>query len=148
MIEFYLHGIQVNITAEDLNFLFKDGKNDTKSRIKREIHVEAKFWDYKIPDRNFQQLSFVKSICQYFLHLYWKRSNKDGGHVDFTKELSNIDCELEKLIFTVRQKKNQYYLHICHQLGGKILHELYLDGQEVTQLDIVIGKAINSISPL
>ena len=148
MIEFNLHGIKINITAEELNILYKDGKNDNKSRLKREVCVEAQFWDFKIPNGNFQQFSFVKSVCQFFLHLYWKRSGKDTSPVEFAKEISNPDCEAEKLIFSVRQKRNHYYLHICHEQGGMMLNEVKLDGQEVIQLDIAIGKAIGLISPM
>ena len=143
MIDFSFKGIEVSADAQSNRIDYKDAWGNHKSRIDRQIAIIVKFWNFFISD-DFFGLSYVKSVLQYFLHCYWKRSSK-VNRINLSKSLWQHDSTA--LNFAARQKNNANYLHIYLTENGKTVDEVYLDGQEVIMLDIALGKVLNLLQP-
>jgi len=149
MIEFDYKGIQIVVAAENQQINYKDSGNHHRTRFERDLRVFVHFWDFVIWNGNLQELAFVKSCLQYFMQCYWKRSTKEGGKIDLAKGLHHEDFGMGRssLYFVARQKDKKHYLQISLQQAGKIINEIYLDGQETIMLDIAIAKAISILTP-
>lgn len=146
MINFDFKGIRIEATADMQQVDYKDAGGRQRTRFERDVRVFARFWDYIIWSGDFQELAFVKSCLQYFMHGYWKRSSKDGIKIDLAKVLHQEHLSLS-LWFIARQKNKKHYLQICLQRAGVTENETYIDGQEAILLDIALGKAINLLTP-
>lgn len=149
MIEFDYKGIQIVVAAENQQINYKDSGNHQRTRFERDLSVFVHFWDFVIWNGNLQELAFVKSCLQFFMQGYWKRSTKEGGRIDLAKGLHHEDYGAGRtsLYFVARQKDKKHYLQISLQQAGKIVNEIYLDGQETIMLDIAIAKAISILTP-
>jgi hypothetical protein len=128
---------------------YKDGGGHSRIRFDREVTVDVSFWDYDFQDGDLYELAFVRSILQYFMQAYWKRSSKEGSRIELAKVLSRNDRngKQESLCFAARQKDNRNYLQISLVKKGEAVKEEYLEGQEVIMLDIALGKALNLLTP-
>ena len=144
MLNFTLNGIDIKADAEATRIDYKDAWGNHKSRVERKIDIEVKFWGFIIYTDDFFGISFIKSVLQYFLHCYWKRSSK-VNRINLSKSLWQHDSTA--LNFAARQKNNANYLHIYLTENGKTVDEVYLDGQEVIMLDIALGKVLNLLQP-
>lgn len=148
MIEFDFKGIKIEATVEMEQHDYRDAGGHYKSRFDRETKVVVRFWGFTI-DGNLTELTFVKSTLNYFMQCYWKRTSKEGSKIDLAKGLHHETSLTgrQSLYFVARQKDKKHFLQICLQQRGATVNESYLDGQEVIMLDIVIGKAINLLTP-
>jgi len=144
MIEFTFKGIEVTADANSEQIDFRDSRGNHRTRFERKVTIGLKFWDFIIESGDFFALSFIKSVLQYFMQCYWKRTSK-VSRINFSKSLWRHDGTA--LNFTARQKNDLNYLHIYLTENGKTVDEVYLDGQEVMMLDIAMGKVINLLSP-
>jgi hypothetical protein len=106
------------------------------------------FWGFVVWG-TLQDLAIIKSSLTYFIQGYWKRSGKEASKIDLNTEISqpNSDENIRTVHFTARQKHNKNFLCVALKKEGVTLHEMYLDGQQVLMLEIVINKAISSLSP-
>ncbi len=139
-------GIGVEATVEMKQHLYKDLKNDKRTRLEKKAIVTVRFWNLIIGNGD---LTFIKSIFQFFMSSYWKRTSKEGSKIVFEKELfyDNRHEAPQSLHFTARQKGKEHFLQIILKDRGMSTNEIYLDGQEVIMLDIAIGKAISLLAP-
>ncbi len=149
MIEFDFKGIRIEATVEMEQHDYSDAGNRQRTRFDREVRVFVHFWDFTIWNGNLHELAFVKSVLNYFVQAYWKRSSKEGRKIELVKVLEhqNTGKGRQSLYFVARQKNKMHFLQICLQQNGKTANESYLDGQEVIMLDIAIGKAISLLTP-
>lgn len=147
--EFDFKRITISAMVEMGQYDYKDADNRRRTRFERAVRVQVRFWDFGIENGNLQELAFVKSVLNYFMQAYWKRSSKQGGRIDLAKTLhrKTLYGGRQSLCFTARQKNNQHFLQICLTQDGATVDEVYLDGQEVIMLDIAIGKAISLLPP-
>lgn len=137
--------IFLNAKPELLQHIYKDPDGKKRLRFERRINVSAWFWDFAITN-DLHRLCFVKSILQYFMQGYWRRSQKNAAcRIKIDKFLYDQTGDAV-LTFTARQKNNEQFLQICFQKGNQTC-EIYLDGQEVLLLDLAFGKAISLLSP-
>ena len=148
-LKFNFKGITISTSVNMHEKGYKDGGGHSRIRFDREVTVDVSFWDYDFRDGDLYELTFVKSILQYFMQAYWKRSSKEGSRIELAKVLSRKDHngKHEALCFVARQKDNRNYLQISLHRKGEIIKEEYLDGQEVIMLDIALGKALNLVTP-
>jgi hypothetical protein len=149
LINFDYKGIRIEATANNQQIDYKDAGYRHRTRIERDVQVFVHFWDFVIWNGNLQELAFVKSCLQYFMHGYWKRTSKEMSKIDLAKCLHHEDTREGRLslYFIARQKDKKHYLQVCLQLAGKTVNEIYIDGQEALMLDIALGKAINLLTP-
>ena len=148
MVRFDFKGISISASVIMIERSYKDGGR-SRIRFDREVTVGVSFWDYDFRDGDLYELTFVKSILQYFMQAYWKRSSKQGSRIELAKVLSrkNYKGDHEALCFIAKQKDNKNSLQIALTKKGESVNEVYLDGQEVIMLDIALGKAINLLTP-
>jgi len=148
VVRFDFKGITISASVYMIERSYKDSGR-SRIRFDRDVTVDVSFWDYDFRDGDLYELTFVKSILQYFMQSFWKRSSKQGSRIELDKILSHKDHhgQQETLCFVARQKDNRNYLQISLHRKGEIIKEEYLDGQEVIMLDIALGKAINLLTP-
>ena len=148
-LEFNFKGITISTSVYMHEKGYKDGGGHSRIRFDREVTVDVSFWDYAFQDGDLYELAFVRSILQYFMQAYWKRSSKEGSRIELAKVLSRKDRngKQESLCFAARQKDNRNYLQISLVKKGEAVKEEYLEGQEVIMLDIALGKAMNLLTP-
>lgn len=148
MIEYDFKGIKVEATVEMEQQDYRDAGGHYRSRFNRNSRVAVRFWSFAI-DGDLTELAFVKSLLNYFMQCYWKRTSKEGSKIELTKSLCHETRKEgeQKLVFIARQKNKRHYLQICLAKNGNTTKEFYLDGQEVIMLDIAIAKAISLLSP-
>ena len=147
MVRFDFRGITISASVYMIERSYKDSGR-SRIRFDRDVTVDVSFWDYDFRDGDLYELTFVKSILQYFMQAFWKRSSKQGSRIELDKIISHKDHhgQQETLCFVARQKDKKNYLHIS-LVKGETVKEEYLDGQEVIMLDIALGKAINLLTP-
>ena len=148
MIEYDFKGIKVEATVEMTQQDYRDAGGHYRSRFDRHGRIAVRFWGFTI-EGDMTELAFVKSILNYFMQCYWKRTSKEGSKIELAKFLRHEHKREgeQKLFFIARQKNKKHFLQICLQQRGTTVNECYLDGQEVIMLDIALGKAINLLSP-
>ncbi|WP_298268564.1 hypothetical protein [Geobacter sp.] len=148
MIKFDFNGIKIEATVEMKQHDYRDSGGHYRSRADRNGKVVARFWGFTI-DGDLTELAFVKSMLNYFMQCYWKRTSKEGSKIELAKFLCHETKKegQQKLFFIARQKNKKHFLQICFQQRGATVNECYLDGQEVIMLDIAIAKAISLLSP-
>jgi hypothetical protein len=149
VINFDFRGISISVYAHMDERIYKDAGGHARTRFDREVSVDVRFWDYDLRYGDLHELAFVKSILNYFMQAYWKRSSKEGSRIELAKVLSRKDYKgnQEALCFVARQKDKRNYLQISLAKKGETVKEEYLDGQEVIMLDIALGKAFNLLTP-
>lgn len=150
MIEYDYKGIKVEATAEMAQHDYEDAGGHSRARFDRNAKVVVRFWSFTI-DGNLTELAYVKSILNYFMQCYWKRTSKEGSRIDLAKVIHHSDKNLisypQSLNLMARQKNKKHYLEISLYTNGVPDGGIYLDGQEVIMLDIALGKAISLLTP-
>jgi len=150
MIEYDYKGIKVEATAEMSQHDYVDAGGHSRARFDRNARVVVRFWSFAI-DGNLTELTYVKSILNYFMQCYWKRTSKEGNRIELAKSIEHYDKHHREnpqtLNFMARQKNKKHYLEISLYTNGVPDGETYLDGQEVIMLDIALGKAITLLTP-
>lgn len=150
MIDFKYNGIKIAacILPEPYEYEIEGGKK--RMTFDKNVCVYVKFWNFII-NGNIYDLSFVKSVCTYFMQAYWKRSTKDGTKINMEEILEHKivgkEYTTSSLCFSAVQgnKTNKLRIRLKHDM--EIVEEIFLTGREVIQLDINIGKAINLLQP-
>lgn len=147
--EFEFKGITISATVEMEQHDYQDADKRWRTRFERDVRVHVEFWDFSLWYGNLQELAFVKSILNYFMQAYWRRSSKQGDQIDLDKALHRETSYAgrQALYFVARQKNKKHFLQICLEQDGETVNEVYLDGQEVIMLDVAIGKAISLLPP-
>jgi hypothetical protein len=150
MINFKYKGIEVGATVEELCREYADPNRGKRKKLERHVVVSVSFWDYAITQERFTQLTFIKSVLQYYIQCYWKRSSKQGSKIDLNKAIKQLDLYKGEvmLIFTAKQKNSQYSLMLSVAHNGQVQREVYFDTQEVIMLHDAISKAINLLGPV
>jgi len=150
MIEYDYKGIKVEATAEISQHDYVDAGGHCRARFDRNTKVVVRFWSFTI-DGNLTELAYVKSILNYFMQCYWKRTSKEGGRIDLAKMIHHDDKNPHgihhSLNIIARQKNKKHYLEFSLFENIDPAGEVYLDGQEVIMLDIALGKAITLLTP-
>jgi len=149
MVEFEFKGISISSSVHMDERVYKDAGGHSRTRFDREVSVDVRFWNFDLRRGDLSQLAFIKSVLQYFMQAYWKRSTKEGSRIELAKSLARKDNKgnHETLCFVARQKDKRNYLQITLTKKGETVKEEYLDGQEVIMLDVALGKAINLLTP-
>lgn len=147
MERFDLKGITGGASVAYMRTDYKDLDGRKKLRFERCLRTHVCFWDFRICDDLFK-LASVRSVFIEFLIAVGKKGAK-AGRVELTRilEQSTQDDTLQKLVFTAKQKNDEYYLHILLTEDGKFMSEVYLDEHEVRTLDLTFAKIINLMSP-
>jgi hypothetical protein len=150
MIEYDYKGIKVEATAEMAQHDYTDAGGHCRVRFDRNAKVAVRFWSFTI-DGNLTELAYVKSILNYFMQCYWKRTSKEGSRIDLAKRIRHGDENPygihHSLNIIARQKNKKHYLEFSLFENTNPVGEVYLDGQEVIMLDIALGKAITLLTP-
>ena len=151
MIEFDYKGIKIDATVVMTRQDYRDSGGRYKSRFDRDVKVIVVLFRYFTIDGNLTELVYVKSILNYYMQAYWKRSSKEGSKIDLAKVLHHGEedhfGEQLSLNFIARQKNKRHFLEISLISNSTLVMETYLDGQEVLMLDIALGKAISLLTP-
>lgn len=150
MISFKYKGICIQATLEEKTREYHDPNRGRRKKIERYTDVSVDFWDYSIRQERFTQVSFIKSVLQYYMQCYWKRSSKQGSKIDLYKTIKQMDLYKGEvmLCFAAKQRNNQYSLMISVIQGNPVQQVVYLDIQEVIMLHDAISKAFNLLSPI
>lgn len=150
MISFKYKGICIQATLEEKTREYHDPNRGLRKKTERYTDVSIDFWDYSIRQERFTQVTFIKSVLQYYMQCYWKRSSKQGSKIDLNKTIKQMDLYKGEvmLCFAAKQKNNQYSLMISVTRNGKVQREVYLDIQEVIMLHDAMSKAFNLLSPV
>lgn len=150
MVEYQYKGIKVEATAEMSQHDYVDAGGHCRARFDRNVKVVARFWSFAI-DGNLTELAYVKSILNYFMQCYWKRTSKEGSRIELAKMIHHDDKNPHgihhSLNIIARQKNKKHYLEFSLFENINPVGEVYLDGQEVIMLDIALGKAITLLTP-
>ena len=150
MISFKYKGICIQTTLEEKIREYNDPRRGRSKKIERYTEVSIDFWDYAIRQERFTQLAFVKSVLQYYMQCYWKRSSKQGSKIHLRKNIKQMDLYKGEIIlgFAAKQKNDQYSLQVSLTSNGQVLREVYFDIQEVIMLHDAMSKAFNLLSPV
>lgn len=150
MISFKYKGICIQATLEEKIREYHDPNRGRRKKIERYTDVLIDFWDYAIRQERFTQLAFVKSVLQYYMQCYWKRSSKQGSKIHLRKNIKQMDLYKGEIIlgFAAKQKSDQYSLQVSVTSNGQVLREVYFDIQEVIMLHDAMSKAFNLLSPV
>jgi len=148
MIDFDFKGIRINVVVEREEQNYKDAFHRQRTWFERKNVVSVNFWTFSISEY-LRDLAFIKSILNFYMHSYWKRSKKNETRIELCKSISQNrhGQGQEQLWFIARQKNKINYLQICHQIDEETHNQLFLDGQEVLMLEVVLGKTISLLQP-
>jgi hypothetical protein len=150
MIEYDYKGIKVEATVEMEQHDYVDAGGHCRARFDRNTKVVVQFWSFTI-DGSLTELTYIKSILNYFMQCYWKRTSKEGSRIELAKMIHHCDKNhfglQQSLNLIARQKNKKHYLELSMFENGEPVGEVYLDGQEVIMLDIAIGKATSLLTP-
>lgn len=149
MINFELIGIKIAVVTYSQSETFKDAARMTRHRLAKETTMTVDFWGFKITQKNFTDLTAIKSVLQYWMNSYWRRGGQNGDIIKLNSEIDYLDQadRYHRLVFEARQKNGRQSLHICFIVDNAIAGEAYLNCQHVMQLDLAMGKGINLIRP-
>jgi hypothetical protein len=149
MIEFNYGGIIiVTATIKMEQYDYRDKRGNYRTTFTKQNIVTANFWTFRI-ENDLSDLAMLKSILSHFIHACWKRNSKTGDKIQLNKSLSHYHVDnIQELYLVARQKNGIYSLEISLIEEGTPVDKIYLDCQEVLMLDIVIGKAINLLTPV
>lgn len=150
MISFEYRGIRVQATIEEKLREYNDPRRGRSKKLERYTDISVDFWDYAIRQERFTQLAFIKSIFQYYMQCYWKRSSKQGNKIYLNKAIKQMDLYKGEVMlsFAAKQKNSQYSLMLSVAHNGQVQREVYFDTQEVIMLYDAISKAINLLGPV
>lgn len=150
MISFKYKGICIQATLEEKIREYDDPRRGRSKKLERYTDVLIDFWDYTIRQERFTQVTFIKSVLQYYMQCYWKRSSKQGSKIDLNKTIKQMDLYKGEvmLCFAAKQRNNQYSLLISVVQDSSVQREVYLDIQEVIMLHDAMSKAFNLLSPV
>ena len=120
MREFDFKGITINAINKPEQILFMDDKEQLRPKYRRRVEVVVAFWNFVIRD-DLYKFAFVKSVLNYFMQAYWKRSTKEGNRIfleeTLVREGDKVTPKLS-LYFKGRQKDKTNYLCPVAILSG------------------------------
>ena len=147
MEKFNFKGIEIKATDKPKVVPYTTPDGQQRERYHRNICVIVRFWEYVIKD-DLYELAFIKSVLNFFMQAYWKRSTKDGSRIVLEETLEPGDDSVNRnlsLHFNARQLHKIVSLHVCLKNDEGVIEELYLSAREVNMLDIAINKAITML---